>query len=214
MNMCIDDVMALAQAQKEMGALRKAAYTGRDFYFSRKTVDVNTLVAGSYLFFSEVVGQNNVQPSQTNMQAANQTSNKDSFLLLGVGFGWTYSAADQDVQYIINNFNLLWKFFNVVFFQGPPEGYPGGSAAYVSAASSLAAITATYPSPTTSIINGAPTVGNYFPIGGDGVLINPQENFAMILENTGTYTTATADDGGTGLTLTAWLHGYRIRSMS
>jgi len=63
-------------------------------------------------------------------------------------------------------------------------------------------------------INGQPSISNYFPIGGDGLLINPLEQFQMVLHNTGTYTTATVDDGGTGITLTASLFGYRIRTLS
>ena len=208
------DVAALANAQMQKGALRKKAYEGRDFYFSRKTIPVATLVPGQLTFFNDVANQNGVLTSQTNLQAAGQTSNLDSFLLMGVRFGWSYGACAADVSYLINNLNLIWRFFNVEFFQGPPEGYPGGSAAYASAASSLALITATYASPVTSIINGAPVTHNYFPIGEDGILINPQEQFQMILVNTGIYTTATAAAGGSGLTLTAWLDGYRIRSVS
>ena len=212
--MFMDQIKALANAQNEKNALRKTAYQGKDFYFSRKTIAPATVFPGQYVFFSDVANQNGVLASQTNIQNANQTSNKDSFLLFGVRFGWSYDAASPDVKYLINNTNLIWNFFNNPFFQGPPEGYPGGSAAYTTAASSLALITATYPSPVTSLINGAPVTHNYFPISDDGLLINPQESFNMTLVNTGVYTTAAAAAGGTGLTLTCWLDGYRIRSVN
>jgi hypothetical protein len=206
--------IAMLKVQAEKNILRKSAYQGKDFYFSRKTIQPDAAFPGQLTFFNDVANMNGVLPSQTNLQAAGQTSNLDSFLLMGVRFGWTYGAADLDVQYLVNNLNLIWRFFNVEFFQGPPEGYPGGSAAYATAASSLATITTDFPSPVTSIINGAPMSHNYFPIGDDGVLINPQEQFQMVLVNTGSYTTATAAAGGTGLTLTAWLDGYRIRTVS
>ena len=132
------EVAALANAQMQKGALRKKAYEGRDFYFSRKTIPVDTLFPGQLTFFNDVANQNGILTSQTNLQAAGQTSNLDSFLLMGVRFGWSYGACAADVSYLINNLNLVWRFFNVEFFQGPPEGYPGGSAAYATAASSLA----------------------------------------------------------------------------
>ena len=55
---------------------------------------------------------------------------------------------------------------------------------------------------------------NYFRLGDDGVLITPLDQFQMILINTGVYTTATEDEGGQGLTMTAWLDGYRIRQLA
>lgn len=207
------EVEQLQIAQLQQGDRRTMAYQGEDFYFSRKTIAPDTAFPGQYTFFADVANQNGVTFAQTNMMASQQTSNKDSFLLKGVRFGWTYGAADADVQYVINNLWLNWRFFNADFFKGPPEGYPGGSAAYATAASSLAAITATYPAPLTSIINGAPMRHNYFRLGDDGVLITPLDQFQMILINTGVYTTATADEGGEGLTMTAWLDGYRIRQL-
>ncbi|HEY1209988.1 MAG TPA: hypothetical protein VGE85_11510 [Terracidiphilus sp.] len=208
------EIEDLVQAQLQMGDRRTMSYQGEDFYFSRKTIAVGTLVAGQYTFFADVANQNGITFAQTNMMASQQTSNKDSFLLKGVRFNWSYSSADTDVTFLIQNMWLNWRFFNADFFKGPPEGYPGGSAAYVTAASSLATITSTYPSPLTSIVNGAPSRSNYFRLGDDGVLITPLDQFQMILVNTGVYTTATAAAGGRGLTMTAWLDGYRIRQLA
>lgn len=199
-------------AQLDYNARSKMDYTGLDCLYDTQTLAAATLFPGNLTFFVSPANNGRTY-AQTNMQVSGQLANNDAFLIMAARFQWFFNAAPADVIYLCNNCWLNFKFYNREFFWGIPEMFPGGSVAYVSAASSTALITATYPSPAVSTINGVPSIHNYFSLGDEGVLLRDNDQLKVVLTNEGgPFTTSTAAAGGTGLTLRVWLDGYRIRS--
>ena len=206
--------LRIQAASKDYSGRSRTSYSGEDSLYDTVTIAPDTLFPGEFSFFSQGIN-NGKSYAQTNMQLGGQLSNNDAFLVLGCRFGWFCNGNQIDLNYLCNNTWLDWKFYNNSFFKGIPEMFPGGSMAYATAASSTALVTADVPYPITSLVNGTPMKMNYFSVSEPGILLCGNDSVGVTLINaSGPYTTATAEIGGTGLTMHVWLDGYRIRQTS
>lgn len=210
----MDDVLRLAEAN--YGARSKAAYTGEDCLYSTVAIAPGTLFPVNFSFFTQGINSGTgLTYAQTNLDDGGRLSNNDQFLVMDVGFQWFQTACNADLNFLCNGTWLDWQFYNNRFFFGKPEMFPGGSVAYGTAAANLGTLVAVANlGPQTSTINGMPSKHNHFALGEPGILLRDNDSFKMVLSNAAApYTTATVANGGTGLTMTAWLRGYRIRSV-
>jgi hypothetical protein len=203
------------QAQWEAIKRRSDYYIGVDTIYSTVSIGVNTLFPTSFSFFTAGI-TDGLTYAQTNLDSGSRLNNNDIFLVREVAFEFWKTAADADLNFLLNGCSLDWWFYGNRFLIGKVEDYPGGSQAYTTAVANLGTSVAVAGlGPVVSTVNGIPGIHNAMNIGEPGILLQGNDSFKAVLSNQAApYTTALAANGGTGLTMTAKLRGYRARQIS
>jgi hypothetical protein len=206
----------LAKAQAQYGARLKNYYLGEDYIYSKQSINVATLFPTSFSFFTQGINTSGVNYSDTNLDQGSRLNNNDIFIVREVSFAVWKTVADADLNFLANGCHLDWEFYGNRFLVGTMECYPGGSMAYTSAVSNLGTlVTVSGLGPVISNLNGVPSIHNTFQIGAPGIELAGNDSFKCVLVNDAApYTTATAAAGGTGITFTARLGGFRGRQIS
>ena len=190
-------------------------YIGIDTIYSTISIAANTLFPVSYSFFTAGI-TDGLTYAQTNLDSGSRLNNNDIFLVREVAFEFWKTGADPDINFLSNGCYLEWWFYGNRFLIGKLEDYPAGSQVYTSAVANLGTSVAVAGlGPVVSTVNGMPTVHNAFNLGEPGLLLQGNDSFKAVLNNAAApYTTALAANGGTGITMTAKLRGYRARQIS
>jgi hypothetical protein len=217
-----DMIRIILASQQEYSARSRAAYSGRDSIYSTQSIAPGVAFPTNFSFLTQGIS-NGLTPAQTNLENGGRLSNNDMFVVMGVRFQWFATAAYADLNFLCNGTTLFFNFYGNPFFYGKPEMFPGGSCAYTTAVGNQGPVAGTaYAGAVTiadlggvsSTINGMPSKHNDFELGWPGLMLRDNDSFSCILQNNaGAYTTLAAAAGGTGLTMTVWLDGYRIRAV-
>ena len=163
-------------------------------------------------FFQVPVGTNGKTKAQTNMQSAGALANNDGFTIMAMRFAWTFNTHPIDVVNIAQLCYLSIKIRTYERTYGIPEMFPGGSAAYVSAATNLGtALTVTGLGPVTSTSNGICSIHNTFSFGDTGELLEANDQLEVDLFPATAFNLLATAVGGVGTTLKVFLDGYRTK---
>jgi hypothetical protein len=195
---------------------RKEAYQGEDCLYDTISIAPGAAMPSMTALFTVPSGTNGKTNAQTNMQVAGMLSNNDAFLVTGARCAISFNTHPIDAQNFVSLCWLDFKFFNREFFWGPPEMFPGGSGAYVSAASNLGTgVALAGLGPVTSVSNGVPSKHNYFSLGEDGLLLKANDRVEVDLYNPTPFNMiagGVGGVGGNGLTVRIYLDGFRVRT--
>jgi hypothetical protein len=194
---------------------RGELYLGKDFLFDTISIAPAAAMPNKSQFFLVPIGTNGKTQAQTNMQNSGQLANNDIVWIRSMRISVANNTHPIDLLNINQLTHFSIKFKNVEFTFGPLDQFPGGSQAYVTAATNLGtSVAVANLGPVTSVVNGIPSIHNVFEFGGDGYLLWKNDTIEVDQYLDTNFNLLAAANGGTGTTIRVAFDVVRAREVA